>query len=169
MTVRPHIAILVANLPAERDRRVIRECLSLEANGYDVTVIAPRGEPGLRVLPGSRNTRAQPYPVFVYGSGVLSYAFEFAWSFACIAVRLDRRGRPRSGPRGAGVQPAGRVLAIGVAAPGDRAALGVRPPRPVPGGVRHAKQRQPEPVGLPDPDRVRVAHHADRDRSHRHQ
>ncbi len=88
MTVRPHIAILVANLPAERDRRVIRECLSLEANGYDVTVIAPRGEAGLRVLPGSRNTRLRPYPVFVYGSGVLSYAFEFVWSFACIAVRL---------------------------------------------------------------------------------
>jgi glycosyltransferase involved in cell wall biosynthesis len=88
MTARPHIAILVANLPAERDRRVIRECLSLEANGYDVTVIAPRGDPGLRTLPGSRNTRLRPYPVFVYGSGVLSYAFEFVWSFACIAVRL---------------------------------------------------------------------------------
>ncbi len=88
MTARPHIAILVANLPAERDRRVIRECLSLEANGFDVTVIAPRGEPGLSVLPGSRNTRLRPYPVFVYGSGVLSYAFEFVWSFACIAVRL---------------------------------------------------------------------------------
>ncbi len=88
MTARPHIAILVANLPAERDRRVIRECLSLEANGYDVTVIAPRGDPGLRILPGSRNTRLKPYPVFVYGSGVLSYAFEFAWSFACVAVRL---------------------------------------------------------------------------------
>jgi glycosyltransferase involved in cell wall biosynthesis len=37
---RPQITILVANLPAERDRRVIRECLSLEAHGYDVTVIA---------------------------------------------------------------------------------------------------------------------------------
>ena len=85
---RPHIAILVANLPAERDRRVIRECLALEANGYDVTVIAPRGNKELRVLPGSRGTRLKPYPVFVYGSGVLSFAVEFGWSFLCIAVRL---------------------------------------------------------------------------------
>ena len=37
---RPHVAILVANLPAERDRRVIGECLTLEANGYDVTVMS---------------------------------------------------------------------------------------------------------------------------------
>ena len=66
-TSRPHIAILIANLPAERDRRVIRECLALEANGYEVTVIAPRGEKNLTVLPGSRGTRLRPYPLFVYG------------------------------------------------------------------------------------------------------
>ncbi len=82
------MTILVANLPAERDRRVIRECLTLEAHGFEVTVIAPRGDRSLRVLPGSRDTRLKPYPVFVYGSGVLSFAFEFLWSFLCIAVRL---------------------------------------------------------------------------------
>ncbi|MFU8875996.1 glycosyltransferase family 4 protein [Micromonospora sp. SL4-19] len=87
-TSRPQITILVANLPAERDRRVIRECLSLEASGFDVAVIAPRGDKTLRVLPGSRNTRLRPYPIFVYGHGVLSYAVEFGWSFLCIAVRL---------------------------------------------------------------------------------
>jgi glycosyltransferase involved in cell wall biosynthesis len=82
------VTILVANLPAERDRRVIRECLTLEAHGFEVTVIAPRGDRSLRILPGSRNTRLKPYPVSVYGSGVLSYAYEFLWSFLCIAVRL---------------------------------------------------------------------------------
>lgn len=85
---RPHVTILIANLPAERDRRVIRESLSLEAAGYDVTIIAPRGDRSLTHLPGSRNTRLRPYPVYVYGSGVLSFAWEFLWSFACIAVRL---------------------------------------------------------------------------------
>ncbi|GAA4434532.1 glycosyltransferase family 4 protein [Phytohabitans houttuyneae] len=85
---RANITILIANLPAERDRRVIRECLSLEEAGYEVTVIAPRGDKSLKVLPGSRNTRLRPYPVFVYGSGVLSFATEFIWSFLCIAVRL---------------------------------------------------------------------------------
>jgi glycosyltransferase involved in cell wall biosynthesis len=87
-SARPQIAILVANLPAERDRRVIRECLSLEANGFDVTVIAPRGDPALTILPGSRGTRLKPYPVKVYGSGVVTFAVEFIWSFLCIAVRL---------------------------------------------------------------------------------
>jgi len=88
MAKNPHVTILIANLPAERDRRVIRECLTLEAKGFDVTVIAPRGDRTLRTLPGSRNTRLKPYPVVVYGGGVLSFAFEFGWSFACIAVRL---------------------------------------------------------------------------------
>jgi glycosyltransferase involved in cell wall biosynthesis len=85
---RPQITILVANLPAERDRRVIRECLSLEANGFDVTVIAPRGDKSLKVLPGSRNTRLKPYPVYLAGSGLVSFVGEFVWSFLCIAVRL---------------------------------------------------------------------------------
>ena len=85
---RRHVTILIANLPAERDRRVIRECLSLEKAGYEVTVIAPRGDASLRVLPGSRNTRLKPYPVPVLGSGFLTFAFEFGWSFVCIAVRL---------------------------------------------------------------------------------
>jgi glycosyltransferase involved in cell wall biosynthesis len=85
---RTHITILIANLPAERDRRVIRQCLSLEAAGFAVTVIAPRGERGLKVLPGSRDTRLRPYPVKVYGSGIVSFAVEFGWSFLCIAVRL---------------------------------------------------------------------------------
>ncbi|GIF13747.1 glycosyltransferase family 4 protein [Actinoplanes teichomyceticus] len=85
---RPSVAILVANLPAEKDRRVIRECLSLEAAGFDVTVIAPRGDRSLTVLPGSRRTRLRPYPVLLYGSGLISFAGEFLWSFFWITVRL---------------------------------------------------------------------------------
>jgi glycosyltransferase involved in cell wall biosynthesis len=85
---RTHIAIVVANLPAERDRRVIRESLSLEARGYEVTIIAPRGDKTLRVLPGSRNVRLRPYPLLLYGSGVVTFALEFVWSFLCVAVRL---------------------------------------------------------------------------------
>jgi glycosyltransferase involved in cell wall biosynthesis len=88
MARRPSVSILVANLPAERDRRVIRECLSLEAAGFDVTVIAPTGDKSLKVLPGSRNTRLRPYPVKVLGSGPLTFAIEFGWSFLCVALRL---------------------------------------------------------------------------------
>jgi glycosyltransferase involved in cell wall biosynthesis len=85
---RPSISILIANLPAERDPRVIRESLSLEAAGFDVTIIAPTGDKSLKILPGSRNTRLRPYPVKVLGSGPLTFAIEFAWSFLCVAVRL---------------------------------------------------------------------------------
>ncbi|SDT55729.1 glycosyltransferase family 4 protein [Actinoplanes derwentensis] len=88
MAGKPHVTILIANLPAERDRRVIRECLTLEEKGFDVTVIAPRGDKDLRVLPGSRDTRLKPYPVRIYGGGVLTYAVEFGWSLFCIAIRL---------------------------------------------------------------------------------
>ncbi|GIE88901.1 glycosyltransferase family 4 protein [Actinoplanes regularis] len=85
---RPSVTILVANLPAEKDRRVIRECLSLEAAGFDVTVVAPRGDRTLKILPGSERTRLRPYPIVVYGSGVLSFALEFLWSFVWITIRL---------------------------------------------------------------------------------
>lgn len=85
---RPQITIIIANLPAERDRRVIRECLTLEEHGYEVTVIAPRGQKGLRVLPGSRNTRLKPYPLILQGGGVLTFAAEFGWSFLWVAFRL---------------------------------------------------------------------------------
>jgi glycosyltransferase involved in cell wall biosynthesis len=85
-----HVTILVANLPAERDRRVIRESLALEQAGFHVTVIAPRGDRSLKILPGSKETRLRPYPVPIYGSGFITFAFEFLWSFACVAVRLAR-------------------------------------------------------------------------------
>jgi glycosyltransferase involved in cell wall biosynthesis len=85
---RPQIVILVANLPAEKDRRVIRECLSLEAAGFGVTVVAPRGDRSLKILPGSAGTRLRPFPVFILGSGVVSFAAEFVWSFLWMTVRL---------------------------------------------------------------------------------
>jgi glycosyltransferase involved in cell wall biosynthesis len=88
MAKRKSVSILVANLPAERDRRVIRESLTLEAHGYDVTIIAPRGNKALRTLPGSQNVRLRPYPVVVFGSGILTFAFEFLWSFLCVSYRL---------------------------------------------------------------------------------
>lgn len=85
---RPHVAIAVVNLPVERDRRVIRECLALEDAGYRVTVICPRGTEGLRHLPGSRGTAIRSFRQPFAGAGVASFAAEFAWSFACVAWHL---------------------------------------------------------------------------------
>ncbi|MGW4465286.1 glycosyltransferase family 4 protein [Micromonospora sp. NPDC004704] len=85
---RPHVVIVVVNLPVERDRRVIRECLALEAAGYRVTVICPRGPGRLTHLPGSASTAIRSFPQPLAGSGVLSFAAEFAWALIAVTTRL---------------------------------------------------------------------------------
>ncbi|MDG4789577.1 glycosyltransferase family 4 protein [Micromonospora sp. WMMD1102] len=78
----------MVNLPAERDRRVIRECQALEAAGYRASVICPRGPRPLRVLPGTTGTRIHSFPQPLAGKGVLSFAAEFAWALVAVAARL---------------------------------------------------------------------------------
>lgn len=85
---RPHVVIAVVNLPVERDRRVIRECLALEEAGYRVTVICPRGAQRTRVVPGTRAAAVRSFPQPFAGHGVASFALEFAWSFCCVAWHL---------------------------------------------------------------------------------
>ncbi|MFI6761414.1 glycosyltransferase family 4 protein [Micromonospora sp. NPDC050417] len=85
---RPHVVIVVVNLPVERDRRVIRECLALEAAGYRVTVICPRGPGRLTTLPGSVDTAIRSFPQPLAGTGVLSFAAEFAWALIAVTTRL---------------------------------------------------------------------------------
>jgi glycosyltransferase involved in cell wall biosynthesis len=85
---RRHVVIVVVNLPAERDRRVIRECRALEAAGYRVTVICPRGSAPLTVLPGTTDTAVRAFPQPLAGAGVLSFAAEFAWALVAVTARL---------------------------------------------------------------------------------
>ncbi|MEE6306103.1 glycosyltransferase family 4 protein [Plantactinospora veratri] len=85
---RPHVVIVVVNLPAERDRRVIRECQALEAAGYQASVICPRGPRRLTVLPGTTATRIHSFPQPLAGKGVLSFAAEFAWALIAVTTRL---------------------------------------------------------------------------------
>jgi len=85
---RLHVVVAVANLPVERDRRVIRECKALEAAGYRVTVICPRGPVRLTHVPGTVDTRIRSYRMYESTGGVVSFATEFAWSFLCIGWHL---------------------------------------------------------------------------------
>lgn len=85
---RPHVVIVVVNLPAERDRRVIRECQALEAAGYRASVICPRGPRPLTVLPGTAGTAILSFPQPLAGKGVLSFAAEFAWALIAVTARL---------------------------------------------------------------------------------
>jgi glycosyltransferase involved in cell wall biosynthesis len=85
---RPHVVIVVVNLPGERDRRVIRECKGLEAAGYRASVICPRGVRRLDVLPGTRSTAILSFPQPFAGKGILSFAAEFAWALVAVTARL---------------------------------------------------------------------------------
>jgi glycosyltransferase involved in cell wall biosynthesis len=84
----PHIVIVVVNLPAERDRRVIRQCRALESAGYRVTVICPRGPDRPSLLPGTSATTIRSFPQPLAGTGILSFAAEFAWALLAVTGRL---------------------------------------------------------------------------------
>ncbi|MEV0135474.1 glycosyltransferase family 4 protein [Dactylosporangium sp. NPDC050688] len=78
----------MANLPVERDRRVIREVKALEAAGYRVTVICPRGVTRITQVPGTVDAKVRSYRMYESSGGAVSFAVEFAWSFVCIGWHL---------------------------------------------------------------------------------
>ena len=62
MLRQPRVLIIVQNLPVPLDRRVWLECQALQANGFEVTVICPKG-PGDRAreeIDGVRIPRVCP-------------------------------------------------------------------------------------------------------------
>lgn len=79
---RPHVLVLLQNLPLGRDARVKRECRTLLAAGYDVTVVCPRGDqddpvPGVEV---------RSYPAPTEARRAWGFVREYAWSLVCTAV-----------------------------------------------------------------------------------
>jgi glycosyltransferase involved in cell wall biosynthesis len=79
------VLIIVENLPVPFDTRVWKEALSLCANGYDVTVLCPRGKgytAGHEVLNGIHVYR---HPMPREGNSPLGYLIEFGcalfWEF----------------------------------------------------------------------------------------
>jgi glycosyltransferase involved in cell wall biosynthesis len=79
------VLIIVENLPVPFDTRVWKEALSLRENGYDVTVLCPRGKgftAGYEILDGVHVYR---HPMPKEGNGPLGYLLEFGcalfWEF----------------------------------------------------------------------------------------
>lgn len=92
MSHRPHVLIVVQNLPVPLDRRVWLECRALKAAGYDVSVICPKGpgDPAREVIEGVRVFKYRPAP---QASGVLGYLVEFGYCWlrtAFLSVRAWR-------------------------------------------------------------------------------
>ncbi len=89
------ILIIVQNLPVPFDRRVWLECQALAGDGYEVTVVCPKGEgdPACAVVDGVRLYKYRPYAP---GGSKLSYLNEYAYSFlatAWLTLKARRRGR----------------------------------------------------------------------------
>jgi glycosyltransferase involved in cell wall biosynthesis len=94
-TNRAHVLIVVQNLPVPLDRRVWLECLALTANGYEVSVICPKGpgDPSRAVIDGVHIYKYRPAPA---ASGLAGYALEFVYSWlrtARLSVAAWRRRR----------------------------------------------------------------------------
>jgi len=96
---KPHVLVIVQNLPVPLDRRVWMEAKALVANGFNVSVICPRGEQdGVRdsrfeELEGVRIHRYLPPR---QATGTLSYVWEFAYCWlrtAGLSARIYARRR----------------------------------------------------------------------------
>ncbi len=92
---RPRILIIVQNLPVPFDRRVWLESKALNAAGYDVTVICPKGkkDPGHQVLEGVALLKYRPYAPGGWGLG---FVMEYAYSFLAtlfLVFRARRQGK----------------------------------------------------------------------------
>ena len=73
------VLIIVENQSVPPDPRVWREALSLHSNGYEVTILCPRGEgtQGYQVIDGIRIYR---HPMPKEGSTVYGYLWEYSWA-----------------------------------------------------------------------------------------
>jgi glycosyltransferase involved in cell wall biosynthesis len=89
------VLIIVQNLPVPFDRRVWLESQALAAEGYQVTVVCPKGkgDPSYQVLDGIEIYKYRPYAP---GGSKVSFVTEYAYSFLATAwqtVKARRRGK----------------------------------------------------------------------------
>ncbi len=90
---RRRVLIIVQNLPVPLDRRVWLECQALTAQGYEVSVICPKGpgDPSFQDLDGVHIYKYAPAPE---ARGLMGFAIEFAYSWlrtAWLSLRVWRR------------------------------------------------------------------------------
>ena len=94
---RPLVLVVVQNLPLPGDRRVWLECQALIEAGYRVAAITPKGDGDLSYQE-LQGVHIHKYKPAFATSGVLSFVWEFAYSWvmtALLTVRVVRRhGRP---------------------------------------------------------------------------
>ncbi|HWK76489.1 glycosyltransferase family 4 protein [Microbacterium sp.] len=90
---RRRVLIIVQNLPVPLDRRVWLECQALRSQGYEVSVICPKGpgDPSYQEIDGVHIHKYAPAPE---AKGLAGFAIEFAYSWvrtALLSFRVRRR------------------------------------------------------------------------------
>lgn len=90
------VLILVENLPLPFDRRVWMEAQSLQQNGYDVSVICPKGKGFDKSYERLNDVDIYRFSLPIEARGLAVYAIEYSWaliSFFWLSLRvLFRRG-----------------------------------------------------------------------------
>jgi len=89
------VLIIVQNLPVPFDRRVWLECMALAAEGYQVSVVCPKGDgdPARQVIETVRLFKYKPYAP---GGSKVGFMYEYAYSFvatAWLTLKARRSGR----------------------------------------------------------------------------
>jgi glycosyltransferase involved in cell wall biosynthesis len=82
---RPHVVIIVQNLPVPLDRRVWLECQALVEAGFDVSVICPKA-PGDRRYAVLNDVHLYKYRPAPPSNSSMGYVWEFLYSWVRTAV-----------------------------------------------------------------------------------
>lgn len=83
--MRKRVLIIVENLPVPFDGRVWKESLALQANGYEVSVLCPRGKGYMRGREVIEGIHIYRHPMPQEGNGLFGYLSEYScallWEF----------------------------------------------------------------------------------------
>ena len=107
---RPHILIIVENLPVPLDRRVWLECQALVRSGYEVSVICPKGpgDPARQQIDGVHIYKYRPAPE---AAGLAGFAAGIHLQLVAHGVAVAGRLAAAALPGHPGLQSAGYLLA----------------------------------------------------------
>jgi len=93
---RPHVLMIVENLPVPFDRRVWHEATTLRANGFDVSIICPTTPGYEERFEEIEGIRIHRHPLPLEARGALGYAAEYGAAFfwqTVLAWRIWLRSR----------------------------------------------------------------------------
>jgi len=82
---RQHLRLVVENAAVPHDRRVWNQARAAERNGYDVTVICPKGRAGADAAREiSEGVRIRRFPMPFDGPKKTDFILEYGWALICI-------------------------------------------------------------------------------------